>query len=97
MNAKTRAQILNHQGKVSVLAKSANLQPQDEPRVRLHQKAIAVEMDLEAEINRQRQLGYETYTDWLNRTGFTDDEDSYKAWIGEGKWLITSQPKRYGS
>jgi hypothetical protein len=52
---------------------------------------------LDLEVNRQRSLGYETYTDWLDRTGFIDDEDSYKAWITEGKWMITSQPKRYGS
>jgi hypothetical protein len=54
-------------------------------------------MNIDTEINRQRQLGYETYTDWLARTGFIDDEDSYKAWIDEGKWLITSRPSKYGS
>jgi hypothetical protein len=50
-------------------------------------------MDLDGEIERQRKLGFETYQDYLSRTGFPHDEASFQAWITEGKWMITSKCK----
>ena len=51
------------------------------------------EFDLDAEIDRQRALGYETFDDYITRTGFPRDEASYAAFIGEGKWMLTSRDK----
>jgi len=48
---------------------------------------------LDAEIERQRALGYETFDDYINRTGFPRDEASYAAFIGEGRWMLTSRDK----
>jgi len=50
-------------------------------------------MNLDAEIDRQRALGYETFDDYITRTGFPRDEASYSAWIGEGRWMLTSRDK----
>jgi len=50
-------------------------------------------MDLDAEIDRQRALGYETFDDYITRTGLPRDEASYSAWIGEGRWMLTSRDK----
>jgi len=47
--------------------------------------------DLDAEIDRQRALGYETFDDYITRTGFPRDEASYAAFIGEGHWMLTSK------
>ena len=46
-----------------------------------------------AEIDRQRALGYETFDDYIARTGFPRDEASYATFIGEGKWMLTSEDK----
>jgi hypothetical protein len=50
-------------------------------------------MNLDAEIDRQRALGYETFDDYITRTGFPRDEASYSAWISEGRWMLTSRDK----
>jgi len=50
-------------------------------------------INLDAEIERQRAAGYETFDDFINRTGFPRDEASYAAYIGEGRWMLTSRDK----
>jgi len=62
-----------------------------EQRERTTERDAEINFNLDREIARQRKLGYETFTDYLTRTGFPNDEDSYRAWIGEGRWLMTSR------
>jgi hypothetical protein len=47
--------------------------------------------DLDKEIERQRKLGYETFDDYIARTGFPRDDDSYAAFLREPNWMLTAR------
>ena len=66
---------------------------QDTPLVTEDSRGGENSFDLDTEIDRQRAAGYETFDDYITRTGFPRDEASYAAFIGEGKWMLTSKDK----
>jgi hypothetical protein len=49
------------------------------------------DFDLDREIERQRKLGFQTFDDYIKRTGFPRDDDSYAAFLREPNWMITGR------